>query len=131
MQGIVTTFLLKVADSRADDRTLDRSARQLPARLAPDPDDRVDPQAPVRRFLDLGDDGTGMVTGRFALDPVAGAELRVALAEWSAPQPLTDADGAPVRDPRTPRQRRAASTRRERASARRCRGERPLSLIHI
>ncbi|MGF1645928.1 MAG: DUF222 domain-containing protein [Kineosporiaceae bacterium] len=131
---IVAGFLLRIADSRADDRTLDRHAQQLLAHLAPDPEDRRDPDAPARRFLDLGDDDTGMVTGRFALDPVAGAELRTALAEWSAPEPLTDADGRPLRDPRTPRQRRADALSRLVEAARGIaaprRGERPRVVLH-
>ncbi|MGF1661480.1 MAG: DUF222 domain-containing protein [Kineosporiaceae bacterium] len=134
VREIVAGFLLRIADTRADDRTLDRHARQLLAHLAPDPQDRVDPEAPARRFLDLGDDETGMVTGRFALDPVAGAELRVALAEWSAPEPLTDADGHPLRDPRTPRQRRADALSRLVEAARGIsvprRGERPRVVVH-
>ncbi len=133
-RATVTAFLLEVADSRADDRTLDRHARQLLTRLAPDPEERLDPDAPARRFLDLGDDGTGMVSGRFALDPVAGAELRAALDAYSAPEPVTDVDGAPLRDPRTPRQRRADALTRLVEAARGIsvprRGERPRVVVH-
>ena len=131
---IVTDYLLTLADTRVDDRALDRHARQLLARLAPDPTDRRDPDAPTRRFLDLTTDTTGMVTGRFALDPAAGADLRAALNAYSAPDPVSDVDGIPSRDERTPRQRRADALSRLIETARGVttprRGERPRIVVH-
>jgi hypothetical protein len=133
-RATVTGFLLEVVDSRVDERTLDRHARQLLARLAPDPEERLDPDATERAFLDLRTDGTGMLVGRFQLDPAAGATLRAALDSRSAPEPVTDLDGRPVRDPRPARRRRAdalaelAETALGVTAPRR--GERPRVVIH-
>jgi hypothetical protein len=141
VRQIVRDFLLSVDDSAADARTLDRYARQLLSRLADQGEQGEqgeqgvrDPDAEQRRFLDYATDATGMLVGRFQLDPVAGAAFQAAIAAQSAPQPALDQDGRAERDPRTPRQRRADAlgTLIERAVgvAVPRRGERPRVVVH-
>jgi hypothetical protein len=106
----------------------------LLARLAPDPEERLDLDATERAFLDLRTDGAGMLVGRFQLDPAAGATLRAALDSRSAPEPVTDLDGRPVRDPRPARRRRADALAELAETALGVtvprRGERPRVVIH-
>jgi hypothetical protein len=138
VRQIVRDFLLTVDDSAADARTLDRYARQLLSRLADQGEQGErgvrDPDAEQRRLLDYATDATGMLVGRFQLDPVAGAAFQAAIAAQSAPRPLLDHEGRPQRDPRTPRQRRAdaLTTLIERAAgvAVPRRGERPRVVVH-
>ncbi|WP_380169256.1 DUF222 domain-containing protein [Jannaschia sp. R86511] len=75
----------------------------LLARLAPEVTERFDPRSHERRFLDWTTDATGMLLGRFALDPTAGATLRAAVDALSGPRPTTDG----IRDDRQARERRA------------------------
>ena len=98
----VADYLLTAA-ADASPRELERAGRQLLARLAPEREDRFDERAHERRLLDYHTDDTGMVVGRFQLDPVTGASFRAALEHHSGP--VTGADGEP--DRREPRQRRA------------------------
>jgi hypothetical protein len=135
---IVRDFLLTIDDSHVDARTLDRYARQLLTRLADEGEGVRDPDAEQRRFLDFSTDATGMLVGRFQLDPVAGAAFRAAIASESAPRPVdaggSAGEGGGGRDPRTPRQRRADAlvTLVERAMgvAVPRRGERPRVVVH-
>ena len=106
-RAAATQMLLSVSDDRADDRDLERFVRRLLAGLDPDGGSRHDPDAAERAFLDLRTDSTGMVVGRFQLDPVAGATLRKALETRSAPESAHDVDGRLVRDDRPARRRRA------------------------
>jgi hypothetical protein len=57
--------------------------------MDPDGLDRFDPQAFQRRSLTCSVDGTGMLVGRFQLDPASGACLKAALDRFSAPHPAT------------------------------------------
>ncbi len=82
---------------------LKQNAAVLLARLAPEVVQRFDPRSHERRFLDWTTDATGMLLGRFALDPTAGATLRAAVDALSGPRPTTDG----VRDDRQARERRA------------------------
>jgi hypothetical protein len=103
-QQIVDYMLLAATEAAPLDMA--RAGRHLLAVLPEDPDStqgRVDRQAHQRRFLDMATDETGMLVGRFQLDPVAGAALRTAVQRWSGPE--SGADGE--RDTRQPRQRRA------------------------
>jgi hypothetical protein len=135
VRGIVRDFLLTVDDSAADARTLDRYARQLLTRLTDQGESGVrDPDAEQRRFLDYATDATGMLVGRFQLDPVAGAAFQAAVAAESAPRPALDQDGRAERDPRAPRQRRADALtiliERAAGVAVPRRGERPRVVVH-
>jgi hypothetical protein len=67
----------------------ERLGRHLLAVMDPDGVDRFDPVAFERRSLTCSVDGTGMLVGRFQLDPAAGACLRAALDRFSAPHPAT------------------------------------------
>jgi len=82
---------------------LKHNAAVLLERLAPEAADRFDPLCHERRFLDWTSDATGMLLGRFALDPAAGATLQAAVDAASAPAPSV----AGVRDGRSARERRA------------------------
>lgn len=106
---VITGFLLDAVDGGAGPRALRVAGAQLLARLDPDGDCRgFDPDADQRRFLHMHTDATGMVVGRFALDAVAGATLRVAINAHSMPEPeRADADGTVIRDQRSTAQRRA------------------------
>jgi hypothetical protein len=132
---VISQFLLRAVDAGASPLELRRAVDQLLDRLDPDRAGRFDPDADQRRFLDMHTDSTGMVVGRFQLDPVAGAALRNAVHVHSAPLPAQVAgNGTVVRDPRSTRQRFAdalstivdlamgVSTPR--------RGERPRIVVH-
>lgn len=128
-EQIVDYMLL--AASEAAPMDMARAGRHLLAVLADDPDDRVDRQSHQRRFLDIATDDTGMVVGRFQLDPVAGASFRTALQRWSGPE--SGADGE--RDARQPRQRRAdalsALVETALGVEHPRRGERPRVVVHV
>jgi hypothetical protein len=64
-------------------------AQQLLATLDPDGSDRFDPAAHERRGLWAAVDGTGMLVGRFQLDPAAAATVKAALDLYAAPKPQT------------------------------------------
>jgi Domain of unknown function (DUF222)/HNH endonuclease len=134
VRGIVRDFLLTIDESRADARTLDRCARQLLARLTDDGHDARDPEAEQRRFLDYATDATGMLIGRFQLDPAAGEALKVAIASESGPRPASDHEGEIQPDLRSPRQRRAdaltALVERAMGVSLPRRGERPRVVVH-
>ncbi len=90
---------------------LRRITRHLQAVLNPD---GRDPGTHERRALNMSTDTHGMLIGRFALDPAAGTLLRNVIHALAAPRPTTpagtDPDGQPtlpLRDERTPEQRRA------------------------
>ena len=125
----IATYFATLAPTRHP-RELQRAASALLERLAPEVADRFDPQAHERRFLDMSTDVTGMLVGRFALDPVAGAALQAAVDACAAPDP-TGPDG---RDARTAPQRRAdalaALADRALAVALPSRGERPRVVVH-
>ncbi|MGJ7452821.1 DUF222 domain-containing protein, partial [Aquipuribacter sp. MA13-13] len=110
--------------------TLKQDAAVLLRELAPEVAERFDPCSHERRFLDWTTDSTGMLLGRFALDPAAGATLRAAVDAASAPTPSQDG----VRDPRQARERRAdalvqvADTALGVAGP--VRGERPRVVVH-
>jgi hypothetical protein len=129
-QQTIVGYLEQAADD-AGPLDMDRAARQLLARLDPDREDRFDVDAHQRRHLDAHTDSTGMLVGRFQLDPVNGKTLLAALDHCSAP--LAGADGEP--DRRQPRQRRAdalvtlADTALGVTSPRR--GERPRVVLHV
>ena len=91
---VVDYLLLATADATPLD--LKHAVAHLLARLAPDPDDRLDDRSFERRFLDIATDATGMTVGRFQLDPVAGASLRALLQRWSGPHPATRTGSAPT-----------------------------------
>jgi hypothetical protein len=87
-------------------------AGYLLARLVPDVEDRFDPDAYTRRSLAFATDATGMLVGRFQLDPAAGAIVKTALLANAAPDPTITATSPtgqtiPVTDPRTHNQRLA------------------------
>jgi hypothetical protein len=67
----------------------DQLARQLLATLDPNGSDRFDPAAYERRSLWHASDGTGMLVGRFQLDPAASATVKAALDLYAAPKPQT------------------------------------------
>jgi len=71
----------------------DRLARQLLATLDPDGSDRFDPAAFERRGLSCAVDATGMLVGRFQLDPAAAASVKAALDAYAAPGPRTLSEG--------------------------------------
>jgi hypothetical protein len=81
----------------------ERLGRHLLAVLNPDGLDRFDPAAFQRRSLTWSVDGTGMLVGRFQLDPASGACLKAALDRFSAPHAATPVtshdDGSPDMDP--------------------------------
>ena len=90
----------------------DRLARQLLATLDPSGSDRYDPHAYQRRGLACAVDSTGMLVGRFQLDPAAAAVVKAALDAHAAPTPHTtgedqDGQGVLVADERTRPQRYA------------------------
>ncbi|WP_380168723.1 DUF222 domain-containing protein [Jannaschia sp. R86511] len=109
---------------------LRHNAAVLLQRLAPDVAERFDPRSHERRFLDLTTDSTGMLLGRFALDPAAGAAFRAAVDASSAPRPTVDG----VRDDRLARERRAdaltAIAETALGVAGPVRGERPRVVLH-
>ncbi len=71
----------------------DRLARQVLATLDPDGSDRFDPAAYERRSLHCVVDATGMLVGRFQLDPAAAASVKAALDAYAAPGPQTPVEG--------------------------------------
>lgn len=109
---------------------LKHNAAVLLQRLAPEAAQRFDPRAHERRFLDWSTDATGMLLGRFALDPAAGATLRAAVDAASAPRPTEDG----VRDDRLARERRADALVQVAGTAlgvsSPVRGERPRVVVH-
>ncbi len=128
-RAAIATYFATLAPTRHP-RELQSAASALLERLAPEVADRFDPRAHERRFLDMTTDVTGMLVGRFALDPVAGAALQAAVDACAAPEP-TGPDG---RDVRTAPQRRAdaLSVLADRAlgAALPSRGERPRVVVH-
>ena len=71
----------------------DKLAQQLLATLDPDGADRFDPAAYERRGLWCAVDGTGMLVGRFQLDPAGAATVKAALDVYAAPKPQTLSEG--------------------------------------
>ncbi len=96
-------------------RDVARLGEQLLALLDPDGQDSFDPDAHTRRELTFHNDATGMLVGRFALDPASGSLLRAAINAlvkngMSQPDPGEGPDGQPLLplpDDRNPTQRRA------------------------
>ncbi len=116
----VDAFLAEHA-RRLSPRQTARLGRQLLEALDPAGADRYDPQAHQRRDLTYHRDSTGMLIGRFALDPAAGSVLRAAIdalvtqgltrsGSGQVPDDVTTPEAAepePIVDDRTPGQRRA------------------------
>lgn len=107
----VDTFLADNSRILAPAKT-DRLARQLLAVLDPEGEERFDPLSYTRREHTFSIDGTGMLVGRYQLDPVSAAQWRAALARFSRPAPTaavrsTDGESVIVRDDRTHAQRMA------------------------
>ncbi len=69
-----------------------RLVRHLLAVLDPDGTDRFDPDAWRRRGLSCATDSTGMLVGRFQLDPAGGAAVAAALEAFARPDPAAPAD---------------------------------------
>jgi hypothetical protein len=89
-------------------RTIDHLATRLLDVLDPTRTDRYDPDAYTRRRLSSATDTTGMLVGRFQLDPAGGAALKAALDLHAAPTPTTsDGQQTLISDDRTPGQRYA------------------------
>ncbi len=96
-------------------RDVARLGEQLLALLDPDGQDTFDPDAHTRRELTFHTDTTGMLVGRFALDPAAGSLLRAAIDALvkngiNQPDPGESPDcqpQLPLPDDRNPTQRRA------------------------
>jgi hypothetical protein len=133
---VVDGFFVEVS-RRHPPRTCENLAAELLDRLDPARAERgYDPDAHLRRRLDLVVDGTGMVLVRGQLDPLTGAAVKAAIDHHSAPDPtVRDQDGAVVAwDTRTPSQRRAdalgtvASASMARAGTRA--GEPPRVVVH-
>ncbi len=106
---VVDDFLVEVSSAHPP-RACENLAAEVLDRLDPDRTERgLDPDAHLRRRLDVVVDSSGMVVVRGQLDAPNGAALRAAIDHYSAPVPAgTDEDGqAVVRDTRTPSQRRA------------------------
>jgi hypothetical protein len=77
----------------------ERLGRHLLAVMDPDGLDRFDPAAFRRRSLTCSIDGTGMLVGRFQLDPASGACLKAALDRFSAPHPAVSVTSHDDRSP--------------------------------
>ncbi len=96
-------------------RDVARLGEQLLALLDPDGQDTFDPDAHTRRELTFHTDTTGMLVGRFALDPAAGSLLRAAINAlvkngMNQPDPGESPDSQPqlpLPEDRNPTQRRA------------------------
>jgi Domain of unknown function (DUF222) len=89
-----------------------RLARHLLDALDPDGHDGFDPEAHERRQLTHSTDSSGMIVGRFQLDPESGAWFVSAIEHFSAPNPTVqekndDGTSTAVRDSRCAAQRRA------------------------
>jgi hypothetical protein len=87
-------------------------ARHLLAVLDPAGTDRYDPEAFTRRSLSCATDSTGMLVGRFQLDPAGAAAFKAALTAYSRPSPATvavtsDEREVQIADDRTAGQRNA------------------------
>jgi hypothetical protein len=87
-------------------------ARQMLAALDPDGQDTKDPHCSDRRELTTGTDSTGMLVGRFQLDPATGHQFMTAIEHFSSPDAAreeVDQDGQTltITDRRTTAQRRA------------------------
>ncbi|MFZ0157977.1 MAG: DUF222 domain-containing protein, partial [Kineosporiaceae bacterium] len=118
----VDAYLAEQA-TRLSARDVARLGDHLLAMLDPDGQDSFDPDAHTRRELTYHTDATGMLVGRFALDPASGSLVRAAISAlvksgMTQPDPgeAPDShheDGQPVQpllplpDDRTPAQRRA------------------------
>lgn len=106
---VVDDFLVEVSTAHPP-RECENLAAEVLDRLDPDRTERgYDPDAHLRRRLDVVVDATGMVLVRGQLDPLNGAAFRTAIDHFSAPVPAgTDETGQVVAgDTRTPSQRRA------------------------
>jgi hypothetical protein len=82
----VDAFLAEQARALAPPAT-EVVARHLLAVLDPDGTDRHDPDAFLRRRLTCAVDSTGMLVGRFQLDPTGGAYVKAVLDAYAAPAP--------------------------------------------
>lgn len=84
MSGAVRVDAFLTEQSRTfSPATTEGLARQLLAVLDPDGGDRYDPDALRRPGPSCATDATGMLVGRFQLDPVGGAVPSGALAQLS------------------------------------------------
>lgn len=84
----VAAFLTGQA-RRLPPQELEAVAKALLAVLDPDGDAGFDPDAVDRRSLTMATDVTGMLVGRFQLDPATAAVVAAALHHFAAPQPAT------------------------------------------
>ena len=106
---VVDDFFVDVSVRRPP-RACENLAAELLDRLDPARTERgFDPDAHLRRGLDVVVDSTGMVLVRGQLDPLTGATVKAAIEYFSAPEPARRSDdGDPLTwDTRTPSQRRA------------------------
>ncbi len=106
---VVDDFFLDVS-VRHPPRGCENLAAELLDRLDPARTERgFDPDAHLRRRLDVVVDSTGMVVVHGQLDPLTGATVKAAIEYFSAPGPaLRTEDGDLLTwDTRTPSQRRA------------------------
>jgi hypothetical protein len=86
---------------------------QLVAVLAPNPIDRLDPEAHLRRGLTFGTDSTGMLVGRFSMDAADGAMSGRCSGHWRRRGPQEGgrtSAGSRSSSPTTGRRRRGTST---------------------
>jgi uncharacterized protein DUF222/HNH endonuclease len=95
-----------------DSRETSRVARHLIAALDPDGHDGFNPTAHEKRGLTHSTDSTGMLIGRFQLDPADSATVITAIEHFSAPQPTRteqtpDGTTTVIRETRSTPQRRA------------------------
>lgn len=77
----IDAFLTDYAKTQSP-RDVDRLAAQVLATMAPDRADRYDPDACTRRRASWVTDSTGMLVGRFQLDPASGAIVKTALESF-------------------------------------------------
>jgi len=96
---VIDEFITQHAQTFTSSQT-DTIAKRILAVLDPDGTDSFDPDAVDRRNVSAHRDRTGMIVGRFQLDPVNGEWFMTALNHFSAPHPTreeTDSDGNRVK----------------------------------
>jgi hypothetical protein len=105
---VIADFLDRAVSYGATPRQVRQAGRLLLARVRPEKADGRDTDMVNRRHLTWSTDFSGMLVGRFALDPAAGAQVAAAILAHAAPEPdVVDDAGTVHRDMRTPAQRNA------------------------